>query len=244
MSLTVRLAAVSVLCASLAVPAWAQEWHGQATIYGWFPVIEGEQEREDGEPRVQIDAKQVLEALDMAFMAAGEIRRDKLGFLFDVNYARLSSSGETGDRIPVAANMKTTVSFATAAAAWRFYERERRFFEAYGGIRAYNTEASFQLQVGRFSPDFSASARWVDPIVGLRAFVPISERWSVTGFGDVGGTGGGDYSWELYGGLNYAFSDRWAGVLGYRYMSITHDANELSLDVNLQGPLFGVTYMF
>ena len=239
-----RCAALGALCASLAAPAAGQEWHGQFTLYGWFPTIEGEQERKDGRPRVQIDAKDILEALDFAFMGAGEIRRDQIGFLFDVDYARLSSSGETGDRIPISASIKTTVAFATAAAAWRFYERDRRFFETYSGIRAYNTEADFETSIGRFSRGVSASARWVDPIVGLRAFVPVTERFSVTAFGDVGGTSTDELSWELYGGLNYAFSDRWAGVLGYRYMSITHDANELSLDINLQGPLLGVTYVF
>ena len=55
--------------------------------------------------------------------------------------------------------------------------------------------------------------------------MPLSERWTVSGFADVGGfDGSSDLSWEVYGGANYAFAERWAGTIGYRYMSILYEA--------------------
>ena len=241
-----RTIAAALVGLATAPAAVAQDWQGQFTIYGWLPAIAGEQEREDGRPLVEISTKDVLEALDFAFFASGEVRRGKFGALFDMSYARLSSSGDVDRPVRASADVKTTVAFAQAAASWRFYETEpRRFAEAYAGIRAYDTEASFDVSVGPFSGGRKASSNWVDPIIGLRGSFPLSERWSVSALGDVGGfDAASDLSWELYGGANYAFNEHFSGVLGYRYMSITHEDDDLSLDINIYGPLVGVTYRF
>ena len=76
--------------------------------------------------------------------------------------------------------------------------------------------------------------------------MPLSDRWSIAGFADVGGfDGSSDLSWELYGGTNYAFSDSWQGTLGYRYVSIEKEVTDRAgLDIDIQGPLFGITYKF
>ena len=38
---------------------------------------------------------------------------------------------------------------------------------------------------------------------------------------------------------------RWAGTIGYRYVSIEKEVTErAALDINIQGPLFGITYKF
>ena len=53
-----------------------------------------------------------------------------------------------------------------------------------------------------------------------------------------------DLSWEVYGGANYAFADPWAGTIGYRYMSILYEADKATLDIDVQGPVLGITYKF
>ena len=90
------------------------------------------------------------------------------------------------------------------------------------------------------------SVDWVDPIVGVRGAIALSERWTLSGFTDVGGfDGSSDLSWEVYGGANYAFAERWAGAIGYRYMSILYEASErATLDIEVQGPVLGITYKF
>ena len=74
----------------------------------------------------------------------------------------------------------------------------------------------------------------------------LDPHWSLHGFADIGGfDGSNDTSWEVYGGANYAFSDRWAGTLGYRYVSIQKSVSQrAALDISIQGPLFGITYKF
>ena len=93
---------------------------------------------------------------------------------------------------------------------------------------------------------FSKSLTWTDPIIGLRGAVALSERWSLHGFADYGGfDGADDQSWELYGGANYAFAERWEGTFGYRYVSIQKKVTDrAALDIDIQGPLVGITYRF
>ena len=66
------------------------------------------------------------------------------------------------------------------------------------------------------------------------------------GWGDYLATdGSSDLSWQVYGGATYAFSDRWAAAVGYRYLSILYQATERAkLDIDIQGPLLGISYRF
>jgi opacity protein-like surface antigen len=224
--------------------AWAQPWNGSATIYGWVPAIQGSQEGRDGEPIIDITGPNVLEALQFAFMAAGEVRRDKLGFMFDAVYADMKFDAEA-ERVDISAELTTKLYFASGAVSWRLYDEAGVLVDAYGGLRAYGIETDFGLQIGQLAGERDATVNWVDPIVGFRGAYPLGDRFSVSGRADIGGFGvGSELTWQAYGGVNWLFADSWAATLGYRYMSIDYEADRLTLDIALQGPLIGVTYEF
>jgi opacity protein-like surface antigen len=231
--------------ASAQVADWTQGWSGQATIYGWLPVINGSQEGPDGQPLVDLDTSDILSALDMAFMGAAELRKDKFGLLFDAVYADLSTDGSWIQN-RVQTEVGTKVGFYTAAVSYRVYEADRTFVDVYGGARYFDTRVTFELSATNLGRSFSESLTWTDGIVGMRGGMPLSERWSISGFADVGGfDSGSDLSWEVYGGANYAFTERWAGIIGYRYVSIEKEVTDrAALDIDIQGPLFGITYKF
>jgi opacity protein-like surface antigen len=239
------LSSLLPVSASAQMADWIQGWTGQATLYGWLPVINGSQEGPSGQPLVDLDTSDVLSALDMAFMGAAEFRKGKFGLLFDAVYADLSNDGKwVQNRVDT--KVGTKVGFYTAAVSYRVYDQERTFVDVYGGARFFDTSASFDLGGTNFARSFSKDLNWTDGIVGLRGGMPLSEKWSLAGFADVGGfDAGSDLSWEVYGGANYAFAEHWAGTLGYRYVSIEKAVTErAALDISIQGPLFGVTYKF
>ncbi len=182
----------------------------------------------------------------MAFMGAAEIRKDRFGLLLDIVYADLSTDGEwVQGRIDTETG--TRLGMYTVAAAYRVYDVDRTFVDLYGGARFFDTKLTFSLDTANLGGfDREANLDWTDPIVGIRGATPLTERWSVSGFADVGGFDArDDLSWEIYGGMNYAFSDAWAGTIGYRYMSILYQATDrASLDIDIQGPVLGVTYKF
>ena len=237
---------VVVAPAPAPVADWTQGWSGQATIYAWIPAINGSQEGPDGSPIVDLDNSDVLSALDMAFMGSAQFQKDKFGILLDAVYAKLSTDG-TWLQERVSTETETRLGFYTAALSYRFYEDPKGYVDVYGGARYFDTTIEFKLGTANLGQrSFSESLDWTDAIIGFRGGVTLNDRWSLHGFADYGGfDGSNDTSWEVYGGANYAFSDHWAGTLGYRYVSIQKKVTErASLDIDIQGPLFGITYRF
>jgi opacity protein-like surface antigen len=240
------LAALAVLVA--AAPADAQGWSGTATLYGWLPVITGDQEGPDGEPVIDLDGKDVLEALDVAAFATGEVRRDRFGLMLDFAYTDLGSDAEAEPPFTAEASVATTVWFAAVAGTWRLQGTSDRFVDAYAGVRYYDASLDFDLSLldDRVDRSLDADATWFDPLVGVKGRYPLSDRWSLYGLGDIGGfgiDGSSDLTWQAYSGLNFAFTDRFVGNFGYRYMAIDYD-DEITLDVELHGPVLGLTYRF
>jgi opacity protein-like surface antigen len=93
----------------------------------------------------------------------------------------------------------------------------------------------------------SSSVNWVDGLVGVRGHAPLGERFGVTGLADVGGFGIGsssDLTRQMQGAVDYALTDRFVARLGYRYISIDHDDSDLTMDVNIFGPLICATGTF
>jgi hypothetical protein len=227
---------------------------GAVTVYGWLPGITGNETFPSGEPIVDFDTPSVLEMLNFAFFGAGEIRRDRVGLLFDVEYADLSQDGSAEQTLlpgaePLSGSVGTKLLMATGAVTYRAYERERGFVDVYGGVRAFDVEVSFGLSGTALGLDLDAKGQdnWVDALVGLRAGADLGRGFSVTGAADVGGFGIGessDLTWQATGTLNYDFTERFAGRIGYRYMSIDQPSQDVPMDIELYGPLIGVTWTF
>jgi opacity protein-like surface antigen len=228
--------------------------HGQVSIYGWLPGITGEEEAPDGEPFVQLDGIDVLAALEMAFFGAAEIRRGRVGLVFDFEYADLEQDGKADRALvpgadPIEGSVGTTLTMASGFVAYRVLEDDRRFADVFAGVRAFDIEADFDFSVDAIGFDFArrGQVNWVDPVVGVRARTDLGRGFGVTGLADVGGFGIGessDLTWQVTGTLDYAVTESVDARIGYRYMSIDYDAPGLGLDLDLHGPLIGVTWTF
>jgi opacity protein-like surface antigen len=238
-------AALGALPAAAQTAGWTQGWSGQATLYGWLPVINGKQEGPGGQPLIDLDTSDVLSALDMAFMGSAIFQRDRFGILLDAVYADLGTDG-TWIQNRVSTSTNTKLGMYTAAAFYRVHDADRAFFDVYGGARYFDTSVDFELSSTRLRRSFRSSLTWTDAVAGVRGGLPLSERWSLTGFADVGGfDSGSDLTWQVYGGANYDFSENWFATIGYRYVSIEKEVTErATLDIDMQGPLLGISYRF
>lgn len=249
------LVALSICPAGARAESLLEGWdHGQVTVYGWLPGMEGEQDGPDGSPIVSLDASDILEMLNFAFMGSGEIRRGRVGLAFDIQYTDLGTDGTLEGTIipgadPASASVDTSLLMATGAVTYRFYDQGGRWADVYGGLRAYDVDLDFSWRIPTRDVDEhrSTSTNWVDAIVGLRGHATFGDRFGVTGLADVGGFGigsGADLTWQVQGTLDYAFTERIIGRLGYRYMSIDYSDSDLAMDVNIYGPLIGLTWTF
>ena len=82
-------------------------------------------------------------------------------------------------------------------------------------------------------------------MIAARFQTNFNDRWYALGFADAGGQLNGDTtSWQVLGAVGYKFNDVWSVEGGYRYMSIQNSSAATTMDVDLSGPLFGVSMRF
>ena len=88
---------------------------------------------------------------------------------------------------------------------------------------------------------------WVDPVIGGRLRMDLSDRYFVKILGDVGGFNWGDaskFTWQGWAMLGRRIGENWTVEGGYRGLGIIRDAAGNEADIIYQGPVFGATYRF
>jgi opacity protein-like surface antigen len=239
-----RLATALILSATVAT---AEEWSGRLTLYGWLPAADTDVgiDRPGGAVSggASSGVDDILDALNFAAFARVEARRGRLGLIGDVVYTDLGVD-ETGAG-GVRRDVDLSLFMGTGAVAWRAWEDGRGFVDLLGGGRVVSADIGVSRRGAVVSASASRTRTYVEPLVGLRAGYAVSERVAVTALGDVGGFGvGSEMTWELFGGVSYAFTNRIRGELGYRYLSIDYDSGGAELEAGLHGPAIGVTVGF
>lgn len=249
LSLPACLAALAATLPAAASAQMAPGWEGHVTLYGWLPTVDGSQTGPSGGPneipRIDLDAESIFDALDFAFMGSAELRRGQFGLLFDVVYADLSTDGRTA-RLGLDAEVGTKLGMFTAAGLYRVYDAPNAgTVDLLAGIRPTWVDADFTLELPNRQVQRRTTESWVDPLVGVKGTLPLNDRFSVAGIADVGGFSiGSNLTWELIGTLSYAFNDRFHLVGGYRFLSIDYEASDLELDIDVKGPVIGISYHF
>jgi opacity protein-like surface antigen len=189
-------------------------------------------------------------------MGTFEARRGRWAILFDGLYFRLgderanSWSGPLGIGSATGTlDVTTTMQMYQLAAAYRVGERFP--LDLIAGARYTKIDADLDLVVttGGLLPggarSLSGSESWWDPVVGVRALLPLSERWSVLLYGDIGGFGvGSDLTYQAIAGVNWQFSKHVSAKAGYRYLYQDFEKNGFVWDMAAQGPYLGVGIKF
>ncbi len=239
-----RLAAALILSATAAT---AEEWTGRVTLYGWLPAAELDTtiDRPGGgvSGGASSGVDDILDALNFAAFATVEARRGRLGLIGDFVYTDLGVD-ETGAG-GVRRDLDLSLFMGTGAVAWRAWDDGRGHLDLLGGGRMVSADVGVSRSGAVVSASASRTKTYVEPLVGLRAGYAVNDRLALTALGDVGGFGvGSELTWELFGGVSYAFTDRIRGEIGYRYLSIDYNSGGAELDAQLHGPAIGVTVGF
>jgi opacity protein-like surface antigen len=249
-TLTAALAALL-----LAGPAGAQEatdpgWSGSLTGYGWLPWsnVDARTGRRGGGADVSFSAADALDALKFAAFLTGEVRYDRFGFVNDFVYTSLGSDRTSSGPAATRVDADLKIALWTFAGAYRVHRDDRFTVDLYGGGRLYyldtDLDATGQGPLGQ-TRRASASKTVVDPIVGARVDARLTETLSARAAADIGGFGvGTELSWNAFAGLGYAFTPRIHGEVGFRYLSIDYESDRLDLDLQLYGPVAGITFRF
>ncbi len=235
-----------------------------ASIYGWFPNINGKTAVADdiGSDGFEIAIDDILKNLEFTFMGTLDARNGRWGVVTDVIYMSLGNSGHTsaegtiGDtEIPV--GVRAEVDFDLKSWIWntagyyRAIETENRTFDVLAGFRLLDVEQKIDWELtgnvgdiplpGRAGSSKPNLSNW-DFIIGLRGRFAFGQNgaWFVPYYLDMG-TGDSDFTWQAAGGLGYEFG--WGELTAvWRYLSYDLDSGSAIDDMSFSGPAAGATF--
>ncbi len=242
-----RLGLGLAIACTMAPMALAQQsdWSYEATIYLFMPETETSISTPMGTVDGTLSFSDALENLDFAFMAAFGATNGRWSLLADYNYTNLSFSNDTPGPASSGLDTSFTTKFLSGYVGYRVYDNQSAYVDLVGGFRWFSTKTDFELQPG-VAPGrrTTVDSSWTDPVIGARARVTFSDKWSGTGFVDYGGFRSGSETWQVLLTADYAINDRWLIRGGYRYISFDHDIDGNDFKFDQSGPLIGATYRF
>lgn len=259
---------VGLAAAGSAVHAQAQSasdaWHYRASIYGWAPGISGTTQFPSGAggPSINVNAKDLLDDLKMAFMGTLEAQRGQWGGMVDWFYADVGSTS-TGTRefsiiggtVPVGltANLSLDVktNILTLVGTYSLAAQPQYNSSLVFGARmlkqdqtldwAFNTTGPLGIaRNGRAEVD---ATNW-DAIIGAKGRASFGEgqRWFVPYYVDIG-TGNSKFTWQGLVGLGYSFS--WGdAAVAWRYIDYEFKSGEPVQSLTFNGLAAGVSFKF
>jgi hypothetical protein len=129
----------------------------------------------------------------------------------------------------------------TLAAGKRFDAGGGTTVDVLGGLRAWRVAGEIVSPVLSVAPDSS----FVDPIVGLRVNTPLSDRWSILGYVDLGGFGvGSDFTWQIAATANYQATEQLFLSVGWRHLYLDYADDGTVFEGAMSGPVVGATWRF
>jgi hypothetical protein len=231
-------------------------WQYGVMIYGWLPSVSGNLNyslpRDAGGGPVSVDADKILDALEFTFMASFEARKGDWSVFTDVIYLDLDGDDSKSVTLPsgqtrtlLDGDLKLTGWVWTLGGGYTVWRSERSYLDLLAGARLLALDTDLGLTgAGLFARQHQVSDSvdlW-DGIVGATGRLALSDRWFVPYYADIG-TGSSDSTWQVAGGVGYAFD--WGEVmLLYRHLQYDQGDDELLQDVSFGGGMLGVNFRF
>ena len=114
------------------------------------------------------------------------------------------------------------------------------------GMRAWWIDTEVTLNAGLAAGrSAKGSARFTDPILAMRAELRLSDQWSFSAYGDIGGFDTGSrLTWQVLGAVSWQATQSTSLQLGYRHLAVDVSRGDLALDLSFGGPILGGTIRF
>jgi hypothetical protein len=236
---------VPVLSAQAVPPASSSEgWRFKVVPYLWGSDFRGTLGIRDRSADVDASFLDILKELNFAFMGTVEAGHDRFVSAADLVYLNLSDEHATAGPLFSGVNAVQKSFLLGPVAGYRVVGSNEAFLDVLGGIRFWHIKGDLEFQPGLL-PGFNldGSRNWVDGIFALRGKGHLSPSWYVTGFGDIGG-GGSNLTYQLLGLAGRDFGNRYALVLGYRYLNVDYNKDLFLFDTGMGGPVIGWAFKF
>ena len=222
-------------------------WEFAVTPYLWMSGTKADINTPQGE-EIEVDSSfiDILGDLKFAFMGAFEARNGRFVILNDLMYLSMGTSadGSIGP-VPLEAEADMKLLSTTSLLGYRVVDEGPMFLDLMAGARITTVKVDLELSGPLQTFERDSKKTTVGPVIASRVRFPLSDRWGVAVYGDLGGFGvGADLSWQLLGTVQYDISDHWRLSAGWRHFSAKQDKNDFDVDIDLDGPIIGFSYRF
>jgi hypothetical protein len=225
----------------------ADPWRIGFDIIGWGPSVSGNIGVAGHQSGVNVSLDTLLGDLKGIAMLGFELRKEKYGFYAQPNWISLQASGNVG---PLNATDDLQLWVVDAAGFFqlgKWGQEKPVTLDALVGVRYWNVSDGLTLTGpgGVIHHHHSDSTYLIDPLIGLRAKMYFTRKFSLSLHGDVGGFGVSDQSsqltWQAIGTFGYDFNRHYTLDLGYRALS-TDQPDGKSLDLLLHGAFLALNF--
>lgn len=244
-------AAVGIAASSLAAldttGTSSSGWEVSFTPYLWMSGMKIDIETPQGESiEVHDSFTDILGDLKFTFMGALEVKHGRFVSVQDIIFISMGSSadGHIGP-VPIEAEVDERLISTTHLFGYRVVDEGPMFVDLFAGARFSSIKVDVELNLPQQTVERDTKKTEVGPVIASRVRFPLSDKWGIAVYGDLGGFGvGADLSWQLLGTVQYEISDRWRLSAGWRHFNAKQDKNNFDVDIKLDGPILGVTYRF
>jgi len=224
-------------------------WSIDISPYVWAASLHGDVAPFPRSPTVDVDVgfKDILQNLDIAGMMFAEVRYQRFAGYTDLIYTSISADADTPFGILFDdVDAKNKIFVGTFGGAYRAIEFEHASLDLLAGARVWSVDTEVKLDGGILRDrKFENDEQWVDPIVGLHGRYQFDNGIFVTSLFQIGGFGvASDLTWDALGAVGYQFNDSISAIAGYRHMDVDYRHNGFVFDVELSGPMIGMTINF
>lgn len=248
------------------IPSEQPGWAVQITPYMWAAGLKGDISPFRRGPTIGVEKSfsGVVDDLNFGGFVNVWARYDRYVVSGDMMYVSTTDSHGSGPlpalQIPglgtvpagatVDADVDTKQFMATLQGGYRVVDAPQFTFDVLAGVRFWHisndvTVTASHVLAGSRTASHGESFGWVDPVVGVRAFVPLPEKLSLQAQADIGGFGAGsDLTWSALATANYVVTDHFSVSAGYKALKVDFDRNGHVFDTTMSGPVLGVTYRF
>lgn len=225
-----------------AAQSGSNEWQFAIAPYLWAAGMDGTMTIAAVEQDFDVPFSDIIDNLDLAFMGHFDMRNERWVLSSDLIFVDLESSEDLNGGT-VTAGVDLTL-FEVAGGY-----RVSPAVTLLAGARWVDMGASLHAVSAFFDEEIGADKNWIDPLVGVHVFAPLSERWRIGLRGDVGGFGvGSELTWQAYADVGFKASELITVFLGYHALDIDYEEGSglqlIALDVLVSGPQLGVVFTF
>ena len=224
-------------------------WSFSLTPYLWVAGISGTMStRRSAIPAQDVSAGfgDVLSHLNaIPIMGAMEVRYDRWGVTADLMAISVKAGIPTSNLLYSGGSARLTQVIGSAIGTYRVVRTQDQILDLGVGMRAFSLSSKITLNPGLL-PAFerTPAASWVAGVAAVRYHIDLTPTWGVSLYGDIGSAGSSNLTWQVFGTVDYKWSESTSLRFGYRHLHFEYQGNKLGQKMSMSGPIIGATMWF